>query len=60
MDQDVLADKVRSLTRDRPGDLWICRQSSGNGTQTLILVRQNEFQKRMENQSNDPVYGICY
>ena len=47
MDQDVLADKVRLFTSDRPGDLWICRQSTGDGTQTLLIVHQNEFQQRM-------------
>ena len=47
MDQDVLADKVRSFASDRPGDLWICHQSTGDGTQTLLIVHQNEFQQRM-------------
>ena len=47
MDQDVLEDKVSSFSRDKPDELWVFRRSTGDGTQTLLLVHQNAFQKRL-------------
>ena len=47
MDQEVLTAQVDAYAKERPGDFWFFRSSSGDDTQTLLLIHQNEWQQRL-------------